>query len=290
MIWYVSIVRKILNHPHVYWILTIIAIPLAYFICVFYSYISTGILSKNDFENALHIIPSILILVPLVIFGILLFYEWKFENNIKIEKFSSTVTILLAIVIVVGGLSGSSQFSNFTNRLNDDRFYDNVKGAIFVYPNEYNNSRQDITFIICNHQDTDIITDVEIYLSFEDEYKLNVNERSDGWWDISPNLIPVETNIEGGNINNTMFIRNQSRKITLKSGSMLFMKLNVTGQYLTSLENYGVEFIGKPGVFIAHFNESQKYLLDGSHDLDTIFDKIVEYENNNHTDWMLASD
>jgi len=86
--------------------------------------------------------------------------------------------------------------------------------------------------------------------------------------------------------NKSFIIKHPNSVISLPKG-LSFINWTVNAEYLKPLKNYSISIKDKPdlNVYIAHFDESKKYFIEGRRDADKIFNLIVEYEKAGKEDW-----
>lgn len=159
---------KILNHPKFYSIFTILSIVLFYFLLVVYSHLYTNIEYMDIFVATVSTLPFLIVVIPLICFGIVLFYEWQFENNKKIEDFSGTVSIILAILIVIIGLLASIPLHDYFNGLEEKKFYGNVFETVEYRINStFANESSAIIFVNITNNLERAVNDIYIQMIYE---------------------------------------------------------------------------------------------------------------------------
>ena len=170
---------KILNHPKIWIISSVVTIIIIYFCFVFYSANETGKFTLADFFNvSVYILPSISFLSFLIWFVLIIFYEFKVEENQNVEEYSNMITLLVAIAVIILGITLPSLSKEyFSNAIDFDRMNDSVKSGIFIYDNKI--GHENITLIICNNGNRYYDKNIRLSVGFKNERGLtyDVSER-----------------------------------------------------------------------------------------------------------------
>ena len=144
----VRMVKQTLQNPCRWKLISLITILLFFLVFMGIIFILTSRLTNNDFYISVILTLIFSPLIILLYFLILDFYEWKYEKKSDlISKKLSAILAVLGTLIIAFSISSTTIW--IVTQIDNDKFFDNVKGAIFLYKNETNVS-QGITLIIIN--------------------------------------------------------------------------------------------------------------------------------------------